>query len=1006
MSITAGWMILAAVVLRLILKRAPKAVRYVLWALVAVRLICPISFESATSLIPNTDPVDELDLIYAPYETEYIPYTEFDPSADPDNAVYLEMFVAEAPDESAVSSDELLTGVWISGTAAMIIYCIISYAVLRHKVRASVKHRDNIYLCDSIGSPFILGTVRPRIYMPSSINEKQLSAVEAHERMHIRHGDHLWKVLGFLILAAYWWNPLIWLAYILFCRDIELICDEAVVRRMDIDDRKAYSEALLSFSTPRRLVSACPLAFGEVGVKSRIKSVLNYKKPALWIIIASIIVCTVTAVCLLTDPVEEKETDPFMYDRIEVTVTDDGVDKHFDRIESIKEGVRCTLPGYGDIDIITCTIETANKEKKTVTLRLDHPLCRVGTGEETNTVTLLLDHLAYDGISHDSTTLEAPDGSGIIYSFNHAMIKGVALEETVLEEEKPTVDIYIDDGMIPDPSEYYDKSVTAEVFGFLSPNGQKYHNSNNDKALRFYEALGVSLFVPIELESPPELESISVSFTNNAGDLGDYTVYEDDTVVYSGKHGGEDALYFKAYDSTFDKLILLEERMNGIYNPSGSVVASISDPKDLTKYFYAKIDGDDKADSGSLEFSQADNCYTLRIVPSTSSSGMPVSYSIVTNVKNYNLSIDNSDIADPKLVAEYDGKKVYYTFGKGGILTNAEGNNDFQLFSLDAAYGFVGKSDDIGENVRLSRAAVSGVFAFTLTVESSDTGTYVTTYVPKCLYRLNLKTDDDGFVRLFAQKGDETYTIDIITDNGKLILEGAPEDFGEAYVFPDGNISEDNIIINTYANLDSPGSSRMDAVYITEGPLSGRYSFIITVKSDLYTFSDTYAYDIYCDLEFVKLGTSKIQLKATKEDGTVSLYDVKCEYVGFEVALTCVEGDDILQKIETVEENDSFKLASFYSSESADIDGDGTAEIVTVGPGMYSGLRSFSLTIKDGDKTVGPVSFVSDSISQTLVKGDDGKLRLRAEYENEVIYYEIYPESGGILATKDGIGVK
>ena len=425
MSITAGWMILAVILLRLLLRRSPKWIRYVLWLFVAIRLLVPISFESTTSLIPSTETIPEMTVFYDSTEIPYI-HSGFDSINSTVNPIISDTYVPMISDTTPEADTTnpvadliwVCNTVWLCGIGIMLLYCIISYALLRYKVRVSAPIEKNIRMCDSIDSPFILGIIFPKIYVPSNMTDTQKSAVIAHEQMHIRHGDHLWKMLGFVILSVYWWNPLIWVAYILFCRDIELICDEAVVRKMESADRAAYSEALLSFNMPRRIVSACPLAFGEVGVKARIKSVLNYKKPALWIIIAAILVCTVTAVCLLTDPL--KEDDPFMYDRIVIETFDgrQGTEDLFLTI-SVTEGASYILPGYGNIDKIVCKVEMINGETKTVRLKLDHPLHKLNTNEETDTVTLLLDHLATEGIGSDKVRLATPDYN-TTYTFSHA----------------------------------------------------------------------------------------------------------------------------------------------------------------------------------------------------------------------------------------------------------------------------------------------------------------------------------------------------------------------------------------------------------------------------------------------------------------------------------------------------------------------------------------------------------------------------------------------------------
>ena len=185
---------------------------------------------------------------------------------------------------------------------ALLIYTVISYAKVKRKIGTAVLYKDNIYQSENVVSPFVLGIIKPNIYLPFKMNEKDMEHVVAHEMAHIRRKDHLWKPLGFILLTLHWFNPLMWLGYVLLCRDIELACDEKVIKELDHDARADYSQALLTCSVNRRMIAACPLAFGEVGVKDRVKSVLNYKKPAFWIIIAAVVACVVVAVCFLTNP--------------------------------------------------------------------------------------------------------------------------------------------------------------------------------------------------------------------------------------------------------------------------------------------------------------------------------------------------------------------------------------------------------------------------------------------------------------------------------------------------------------------------------------------------------------------------------------------------------------------------------------------------------------------------------------------------------------------------------
>lgn len=304
MSIAAGWLILAVIALRLLLRRAPKRFRLLLWAVVGLRLALPWSIESALSLIPSAQTLPEGIML------ERAPVLDTGISAL--NGAINPGFTAAFTPELGVSANPLqvllpiAAALWMLGAAAMLLWALVSWLRLRKRVREAVRLEENVYECE-IASPFVLGLFRPRIYLPFSLENGERELVLAHERAHITAGDHIIKPLGWLLLAAHWYNPLVWLAYALFCRDIELACDERVVRGLSLSDRADYSQALLDLSRPRGGVRACPLAFGESSVKGRVKSVLSYKKPAFWLVLLAVVVCVGAAVCFLTDPKEEAE---------------------------------------------------------------------------------------------------------------------------------------------------------------------------------------------------------------------------------------------------------------------------------------------------------------------------------------------------------------------------------------------------------------------------------------------------------------------------------------------------------------------------------------------------------------------------------------------------------------------------------------------------------------------------------------------------------------------------
>ena len=326
MSITASWLVLAIIAVRFIFKKTPKWIHCLLWGLVAFRLICPISFESSMSLIPNAEPISHeakyIDVTMHPARGEILDsegnvIAERDLPAASGEILDLDGNIILENKDGVTSYREktqtqiwmpYLSIIWIVGLCGMLIYTIVSYYLLKRKVATSIPVKKGIKQSEFVDSPFVLGIVRPVIYLPFDMEEGDLAHVIAHEKAHIRRKDHWWKPLGFLLLSIYWFNPLLWVAYILLCRDIETACDEKVIQDMDRDDRRSYSTALLNCSVHRRRIAACPLAFGETGVKSRIKSIMDYRKPAFWVVWTSVLLGIVIAVCFLTNPKNNEES--------------------------------------------------------------------------------------------------------------------------------------------------------------------------------------------------------------------------------------------------------------------------------------------------------------------------------------------------------------------------------------------------------------------------------------------------------------------------------------------------------------------------------------------------------------------------------------------------------------------------------------------------------------------------------------------------------------------------
>ena len=303
MSISAGWLVLAVLMLRLFLKKAPKWSMVALWGIVAARLLFPFSIESALSLIPSAETVTpEIMTDTAPTIQSGIPF--INNTVNP----IISQNLAPATEHSVNPLEVLIPSLavaWVLGAAIIFIYTAISAITLRVKIGSAVRLQGRVYQSEYVKSPFVMGIFMPKIYIPFNMSDEAAEMIIAHEQSHLRRKDHWWKPLGFLLLTVHWFNPLMWIAYAALCKDIELACDERVIKRFDNEKRADYSKTLLEYSVNRGAVTACPLAFGEVGVRARVKSVLNYKKPAFWLVIASLIICIGVGVCFLTNPISD-----------------------------------------------------------------------------------------------------------------------------------------------------------------------------------------------------------------------------------------------------------------------------------------------------------------------------------------------------------------------------------------------------------------------------------------------------------------------------------------------------------------------------------------------------------------------------------------------------------------------------------------------------------------------------------------------------------------------------
>ena len=362
MSISASWLVLAVLILRFVLKKAPKWINVLLWGIVAIRLICPFSFESTLSLIPSAETIPlNIGMDTTPTINSGISAIN--------NAVNPIIGQSNTPMAGAsVNLLQITIGIyeyiWIFGMIALALYTAISYWRLRRKVDTAVRYKDNIFQSENVSFPFVLGIIKPRIYLPFKMNGQYLEYVVAHEQAHICRKDHWWKPLGFLLLMIHWFNPLMWLAYVLLCRDIELACDEKVIKELGNEQRGDYTQALVACSVNRRMIAACPLAFGEVSVKERVKSVMNYKKPAFWVIIISVIVCVGVAVCFLTNPKQDSYT-------LRIVVPAGSQEKFVytdEEVSTIRNSIKIwSGDGLGDTEVILSPVNKTTETRYTAT---------------------------------------------------------------------------------------------------------------------------------------------------------------------------------------------------------------------------------------------------------------------------------------------------------------------------------------------------------------------------------------------------------------------------------------------------------------------------------------------------------------------------------------------------------------------------------------------------------------------------------------------------------------
>ena len=300
-NLTASIVILFVICVRQFLKKAPKIFSYALWGIVLLRLLVPVSIESPMSFVPERTEFSSMVEV-----NEVLPEIQFETPQDrADNEWYWENTSPGQPlaqVSRVLTAQDYLTFLWLFGIAVMILYSVVSYWKLRRKLKVVVPYRKGIFIADDIDTPFVMGIFNPKIYLPGSLEPWERTFIIAHERHHIRRGDHIFKALGFLALTIHWFNPFVWVAFVLAGRDMEMSCDEAVIRKLGEDVRAEYSASLLNLATGKRLFAGTPLAFDEGDPTERVRNLAKWRKPAFWVVIICIIVCTVLAVCLLTDP--------------------------------------------------------------------------------------------------------------------------------------------------------------------------------------------------------------------------------------------------------------------------------------------------------------------------------------------------------------------------------------------------------------------------------------------------------------------------------------------------------------------------------------------------------------------------------------------------------------------------------------------------------------------------------------------------------------------------------
>ena len=414
-SISAGILIVVCVLVRLIFRKMPKSVRCLMWLLVAVRLAIPFNIESPFSLQPAREYVT-----ISSDEEASVGVNEAEKTADAtDKESGKEIVTLKDDIKNDVNNFDFMYAfsiIWIIGVAAILIYAVVAYIRLRQTVGDAVLLKNNIYQSERVGTAFILGIFSPKIYVPYGLNEIELFMTLNHERAHLARRDHLLKPLGFIITAVYWFNPLVWLAYILLCKDIELACDEKVIKKIGYDKKKDYSQTLLNLSIPRKYISACPVAFGEVGINERIKNVLKIKKSKKIVITAAVALCAILAVCFLTYPRNRKTASP------EPAKTQ--VSENTEKVEEIKNEDN---DGSMDLSINNDSADSSNGKNNNTPVdeTEENNNTQVGETEDVNSNTEMCVPVIGTGIitrgfsdDHPGIDISAEEGTDVVSIYN------------------------------------------------------------------------------------------------------------------------------------------------------------------------------------------------------------------------------------------------------------------------------------------------------------------------------------------------------------------------------------------------------------------------------------------------------------------------------------------------------------------------------------------------------------------------------------------------------------